>query len=126
MKKKTYETPQSYFDKINDISLTAIFHILGIKVENTRGGKSDFSIHAYYVKCPFHREKTASLAFSRTRRCFSCRGCGQSGTVFDFVKYTLKEQTRGDYDNVGVYKWFKKHFGIPLPWEKRNGKFIYK
>lgn len=38
---------------------------------------------SYISKCPFHEEKTASLSIKGDR--FTCFGCGEKGSVIDFV-----------------------------------------
>ncbi|MEG2576002.1 MAG: CHC2 zinc finger domain-containing protein [Christensenella sp.] len=35
--------------------------------------------------CPFHNEKTASLIVHKNNKSWKCYGCGEGGTVIDFV-----------------------------------------
>lgn len=42
------------------------------------GGKSVFC-------CPFHDDSTASLSFDHSKKLYFCFGCGEKGSVFDFV-----------------------------------------
>jgi DNA primase len=39
----------------------------------------------YIACCPFHSEKTPSFNVSSTKGLFKCFGCGESGSVFNFV-----------------------------------------
>lgn len=66
-----------------------------------------------FIKCPFHREKTASLKIYDNDRKFKCFGCGEGGSVIDFVEklfnLTFQEAiTRINYD-----------FGLNLPLGKK-------
>lgn len=57
-----------------NIDMNDIFMQYGFKPN--RGG---------FIRCPFHKEKTASLkAYSNNKR-FKCFGCGKGGNVIDFV-----------------------------------------
>ena len=48
-------------------------------IELRRRGRTLFGL------CPFHEEKTASLAISREAGLFHCFGCGVSGDVVGFL-----------------------------------------
>lgn len=41
---------------------------------------------AGFTSCPFHQEKTASLKIFPDKRGWYCFGCGQGGSVIDFVE----------------------------------------
>lgn len=41
---------------------------------------------AGFIRCPFHQEKTPSLKCYDGDRGFSCYGCGEHGSVIDFVQ----------------------------------------
>ena len=38
-----------------------------------------------FIRCPFHKEKTASLKAYKDNKKFKCFGCGSNGSVIDFV-----------------------------------------
>ena len=51
----------------------------------------DFVRHSgntYYCVCPFHSEKTASLAINTDENYFHCFGCGRSGNIFNWIQLT--------------------------------------
>ena len=51
----------------------------------------DFVKHSgvtYYAICPFHNEKTASLAVKTDENYFLCFGCGKSGSIYQWIQYT--------------------------------------
>lgn len=42
----------------------------------------------YVISCPFHDDKTPSMVISSKKNVFNCFGCGESGTVIDWVMKT--------------------------------------
>ena len=51
----------------------------------------DFVKHSgntYYAICPFHDEKTASLAVNADENFFHCFGCGRSGNIYKWIQWT--------------------------------------
>ena len=51
----------------------------------------DFVRHSgvtYYAVCPFHNEKTASLAVKTDENYFQCFGCGKAGSIYQWIQYT--------------------------------------
>lgn len=55
------------------VKMQDIFQQYGFKVKNGA------------VKCPFHNEKTASLRTYNNGERWKCFGCGEGGSVIDFV-----------------------------------------
>lgn len=51
----------------------------------------DFVRHSgniYYAICPFHNEKTASLAIDSEEKFFKCYGCGRWGSIYNWIQWT--------------------------------------
>ena len=51
----------------------------------------DFIKHSgntHYAICPFHNEKTASLAVNADDNFFHCFGCGRSGNIYKWIQWT--------------------------------------
>ncbi len=120
MSSRKYKTPHSYFTRLNEeITWSQILRKCGIKFKKKRMNTELWMI------CMFHTEKTPSMSFSETRGLYHCFGCGESGDKFNFI-VRLLDTTTFYKDNVRAYRWFKKNFNIPLPWEKSNGKYIYR
>ena len=44
--------------------------------------------NTYYAICPFHEEKTASLAIKEGENWFKCFGCGKSGNIYKWIQWT--------------------------------------
>ena len=42
----------------------------------------------HYAVCPFHNEKTASLAVNTEENYFHCFGCGRSGNIYKWIQWT--------------------------------------
>lgn len=42
----------------------------------------------HYAICPFHSEKTASLAVNTEENFFHCFGCGRSGNIYKWIQWT--------------------------------------
>lgn len=127
MSKKRIETPPSYFKEIERrVSWEDILKKCGIKIRKKRKGSGLIMMDEFLVTlCPFHKEKTPSMSFSLRYDFFYCHGaCGNWGDKFDFMVAMLNEPCH--YNKVRAYHWFKKNFNISLPWEKSNGRFIYR
>ena len=62
-----------------------------------------------FVRCPFHRDKTASMKLYPGDRGFHCFGCGKGGSVIDFVSelYGL--------DPLGAVRRLNEDFHLALP-----------
>lgn len=43
--------------------------------------------HEYHGLCPFHQEKTPSFTVNNQKEFYHCFGCGQHGSVFDFLMH---------------------------------------
>jgi DNA primase len=56
-----------------------IVEVIGAHVRLRRAGRNFVGL------CPFHNEKTPSFSVSPERGFFHCFGCGEGGTVFDFI-----------------------------------------
>ena len=51
----------------------------------------DFVKHSgntHFAVCPFHSEKTASLAVNEDENFFHCFGCGRSGNIYKWIQWT--------------------------------------
>ncbi|OHB83078.1 MAG: DNA primase [Planctomycetes bacterium RIFCSPHIGHO2_02_FULL_38_41] len=67
-------------DKITDIQHSAdIIQIISDYVRLKRSGKNFIGL------CPFHSEKTPSFTVNPEKKLFKCFGCGEGGTVFNFI-----------------------------------------
>jgi DNA primase len=100
--------PKKYFDELSyKITWIEIFQKCGIKYRKNR------SIHATKILCPFHDEKTPSMYVNVYSSFCHCYGCGETVDMFAFVCKVLFGR-----DRTKTFKWFKKQFNIPIPWEK--------
>lgn len=62
----------------DSVTMQNIFNYYGF-TPNSRG----------FIRCPFHSEKTPSLGIYQNGRKWKCFGCGEGGSVIDFVmKYS--------------------------------------
>ncbi len=60
-------------------------HLLSV-VSNDMGSQGKRSGHITFFVCPFHQEKTGSLAVYDNRNFWKCYGCGKSGDVISWVQ----------------------------------------
>ncbi|MBT3306711.1 MAG: DNA primase, partial [Alphaproteobacteria bacterium] len=56
--------------------------VVGRRVKLTRKGREHSGL------CPFHKEKTPSFTVNEEKGFYHCFGCGEHGSVFDFVMQT--------------------------------------
>ena len=75
--------PNNEIDKLkNEVSLLRLVESQGYQPKK-HGTKGD-----YVISCPFHDDKTPSMVISSKKNVFHCFGCGESGTVIDWVMKT--------------------------------------
>lgn len=84
-----------------------------------QSGKTHFAV------CPFHNEKTASLAVNTDENFFHCFGCGRSGNIYKWIQWTehvsfdmavqkVAELTSSDFrdyvesESLAFYKMLKR------------------
>ncbi len=73
--------PDDQLEKIKtEVSLLELVKRQGYEVK--KQGKD------YAIRCPFHDDKTPSMMISPAKNVFNCFGCGESGTVIDWVMKT--------------------------------------
>lgn len=74
--------------------------IIGKTVQLRRKG------HEYHGLCPFHQEKTPSFTVNNAKEFYHCFGCGQHGSVFDFLIHqnhlTFAEAVKQAAEMAGV------------------------
>jgi hypothetical protein len=68
----------------------------------------------YFIFCPFHKEREASLCFEIDSRLIHCFGCDFSGDIINFYM-TLKYKSF-----FAAVIRLAKFFGIGLVWGKEN------
>jgi len=56
--------------------------VIGRRVKLTKKGREHLGL------CPFHKEKTPSFTVNEDKGFYHCFGCGEHGSVFDFVMQT--------------------------------------
>ena len=78
-----------------------IDELIGQSVTLKRSGSGQFA-----GLCPFHDERTPSFKVTPARGFYHCFGCGESGDIFDWTKYSLgvefPEAVRWLADRCGV------------------------
>ncbi|MFA5423383.1 MAG: CHC2 zinc finger domain-containing protein [Phycisphaerae bacterium] len=62
-----------------------------------------------FICCPFHGEKTPSLKLRNNERGFVCFGCGQKGSVIDFIGKLF------DLNFIESCRKINADFGLNLP-----------
>ena len=69
-------SPQ-FLDEVRDRS--GLVSVIGRRVRLQKKGRE------YLGLCPFHNEKTPSFTVNEDKGFYHCFGCGEHGSVFDFV-----------------------------------------
>ena len=92
------------YNIIEDVrNATDIVELIGQSVRLKKSGKNFMGL------CPFHQEKTPSFSVHPEKQIYKCFGCGEGGSVFDFL---MKEQNISFFEAV---KQLAERAGIPLP-----------
>lgn len=93
--------PRRFLDDLkNRITLS---EVIGRRIKVTRAG------HEYKACCPFHHEKTPSFTINNDKQFYHCFGCGEHGSVIDFV---IKHDNIGFMDAI---KMLAAEAGMEVP-----------
>ena len=60
----------------------ALAEVVGKRVRLVKKG------HEFQGLCPFHNEKTPSFTVNEAKGFYHCFGCGEHGSIFDFIMKT--------------------------------------
>jgi len=91
-------------DKIDEVRLKAdIVEVVGRRMRLVQKGRD------FWGLCPFHGDKDPSLKVDRARGTWHCFGCGEGGSVFNFV---MKDQGLSFPEAV---KELARLYGVELP-----------
>ena len=77
--------PPAFLDELK--SRLVLSDVVGRRVKLRKGPRGEFT-----GLCPFHNEKSPSFTVSDDKVFYHCFGCGQHGSVFDFVMNTMNLQ----------------------------------
>lgn len=100
--------PQDIIDAVRE--RTSFVEVASEHVTLKRSGKSHVGL------CPFHSEKTPSFHVNDEEGLFYCFGCGEKGTVFDFIT-----KTRG-FSFPEAVRFLAGRVGIQVPEESHERK----
>ncbi|MGI6031373.1 MAG: DNA primase [Eubacteriales bacterium] len=93
--------PDSFLQELRD--RCPVESIVADYVELKRSGANLVGL------CPFHREKTPSFNVNPSRQIYKCFGCGEAGSVFNFI---MKIENVSFADAVAI---LAKRAGMELP-----------
>lgn len=82
---------------------TSLVQVIGEKVTLKRTGRTFVGL------CPFHQEKTPSFHVNEEEGFYHCFGCGEKGTVFNFLM-----KTRG-FTFPQAVEYLAEKVGVPIP-----------
>ncbi|MBQ4159461.1 MAG: DNA primase, partial [Clostridia bacterium] len=85
------------------ISANDIEDVISAYVRLKKSGRNSMGL------CPFHNEKTPSFHVSADKQLYHCFGCGEGGTVINFI---MKAE---NLDFVDALKWLAQRANITLP-----------
>ncbi|NQV45445.1 MAG: DNA primase, partial [Rhodospirillales bacterium] len=72
--------PHPFLDELKLRS--SLSEVVGRRVQLRKKGRE------WEGLCPFHKEKTPSFTVNEEKGFYHCFGCGEHGSVFDFVMKT--------------------------------------
>lgn len=100
--------PESF---INDLQeRTDIVEVISSYIPLKRTGRN------FKALCPFHNEKTPSFIVSPQKQIFHCFGCGEGGSVIQFLMLYEK------VNFVEAIEILAKRLGMEVPYQKTSGK----
>ena len=100
--------PSFFLDQVKDQVGLADF--IGKRVKLTKRGRDFLGL------CPFHNEKTPSFTVNEEKGFFHCFGCGEHGSLFDFVMKIDNMSFRDAVERLA------EDAGIPVPEHNTKSK----
>jgi len=101
-------------EKIEEVQrYTDIVVIVSQHVPLNRRGKN------YIGLCPFHNEKTPSFTVSQEKQFYKCFGCGEGGSVFNFL---MKKEGLSFSEAV---RSLARKAGVDIPQRRDSFRRVY-
>jgi CHC2 zinc finger len=100
-----------------------IIEVIGQYVELHKMGRE------YVGLCPFHAERTPSFSVNLEKQLFHCFGCGEGGSVFDFVMEMENCDFKTAVKNLGLQTYRPSPQGLLAarkPNELLGGRATYR
>ncbi|UCD15320.1 MAG: DNA primase, partial [Candidatus Omnitrophota bacterium] len=96
--------PQKFIDEVQ--TRTDIGEVISSYIPLKRAGRN------FKALCPFHGEKTPSFMISPQKQIFHCFGCGQGGTVIQFIMQYEKASF------VEAIEILARRLGLEIPYQR--------
>jgi CHC2 zinc finger len=88
----------------NEVPLLSVVSQFGLSAKKNGGN--------YFIHCPFHGERTASLSINDKKNLWKCFGCNEGGDQITFAQLMLGSGKRRFHETI---LWFVDNFNLTSP-----------